>query len=451
MKKILSLSSAHILLFCGVGLALTLGSFWHHQSNQAQLERMNNLNQGVSTCFNRISQTFTAMMIKDIQSSYLNRGFMGLSDECLNETIKGINPFRQNAGRGYETLNKLISEVHWLHESILKIHAPMLAGQNLNPSLAPLSDKFSKMESYKVDLLDEVDAVNAQLKNIQANDELLMGAGLLMFVISLSLLSLQEFNRIQIRREIEKDALNLLKSGQANVGAIVDQLIDRALMNNALPVSAQIFRDYHGELLERVSVRVPAAKKADSRAPAVVAEETEEVVATPDAARASLKEALVSLQNVHSKNVIQLSEIRDVTLAVNHENLEQMLNASVNKLADRRTDNKKIMISNQIHSDKSIINLFLAGTTFSAAELEYSSNPKSVSAEGVDMNMIILKEMASEAGAAWHLENKADRSGNITGMNIRLVLNRSSKEKNSKNLVSVVRGKKRDITREFMN
>lgn len=453
MKKILSLSASHILLFCGIGLALTLGAFWHHQSNQSQLEKMTNLNEGISTCFNRISQTFTAIMIKDVQSSYLNRSFMGLSDECLNETIKGINPFRQSAGRGYETLNKLISEVHWLHESIQKVHAPMVAGQNLNPALAPISDKYGKMEGYKTDLADEVDAVTSQLRNIQANDEVLMGVGLLMFVLGISLLSLQEFNRLQIRREIEKDALNLLKAGQANVGAMVDQLVDKALMSNGMPVSAQIFRDYHGELLERLSTREtgPRAKSKDASAPAQAESEFVVPETNSDTNRASLKEALVSLQNVHSKDVIQLSEVRDVQLSVNNENLEQMLNAAVNKLASRRTDAKKIMISNQIHSDKSIINLFLAGTTFSASELEYSSNPKSLSAEGVDMNMIILKEMASESGASWHLENKVDRSGNISGMNIRLVLQRSGKDKSSKNLVSVVRGKKRDISREFMN
>jgi hypothetical protein len=98
---------------------------------------MNVLNQGVGTCFNRISQTFTAMMIKDIHSPYLNRGFMGLSDECLSETIKGINPFKQNIGKGYETLNKLISDVHWFHESVVRTHSPMVAGQNLDAPLKP--------------------------------------------------------------------------------------------------------------------------------------------------------------------------------------------------------------------------------------------------------------------------------------------------------------------------
>lgn len=447
MKKLLSLSPSKIYLVCGLGLMMTLGAFWHHQMNQTQLDRMNILNQGVGTCFNRISQTFTAMMIKDVQSPYLNRGFMALSDECLNETIKGINPFKKSVGKGYETLNQLISEVHWFHEKVLKVHSPMLAGQNLTAPISPLADRYTKMENFKVNLVDEIDATNAQIREIQMNDEFLMGAGLIIFVLSLSLLSLQEFNRLQLQREIEREALNYLKAGQANAAAIVDQLVDRALMTASMPVTAQIFRDYHENYLERMAAKVPMAK------PAVREEKKEEEVVVEEAAfsghRTSLKEVLVSIQNIQPRDTVHMTEIRDVSLNVPYEAFEQMMSAAINQLASRRQDNKKIMISNQIHSDKSVVNFFLAGNVFSASELEFTENSQAV-APDLDMNLIILKEMVREAGAQWHLENKVDRSGNITGMNIRFTIARVPKER-SKNLVSVMKGKKKDLTKELMN
>lgn len=428
---------------------MTIGAFWHHQSNQTQLDRMNILNQGVGTCFNRISQTFTAMMIKDIQSAYLNRGFMGLSDECLNETIKGINPFRKNVGKGYQTLNQLISEVHWFHEKVLKIHSPMLVGQNLNASLTPLSDRYGRMENYKMNLVDEIDATNAQIRDIQMNDEILMGAGLIIFILSLSLLSLQEFNRHQLQREIEREALNFLKAGQANVGAIVDQLVDRALLTSSMPVTAQIFRDYHGDLLERYAGKTPVREVAP------VVATTEEKIETPfveentyTGYKTSLKEVLISIQNTQPKDSIHMSEVRDVQLNVPYEAFEQTINSAINQLATRRQDNKKIMIGNQIHSDKSVVNLFLSGSVFSASELEFAES-KTGAATDIDMNLVILKEMVVEAGAQWHLENKVDRNGTITGMNIRFTVNRAPKEKSK--LVSVMKGKKKDLSRELMN
>lgn len=459
MKKLLSISSNKILMMCGLGLLMTLGAFWHHQSNQSQLDRMNVLNQGVGTCFNRISQTFTAMMIRDIQSPYLNRGFMGLSDECLNETIKGINPFKQNVGKGYQTLNKLISDVHWFHESVVRTHSPMIAGKDLNAPLNPLSSKFSEMEALKVNLVDEIDATNARIREVQGSDEVLMGIGLLMFVVSLSLLALKEFNRIQLQREIEKKALNLLQAGQANVGAMVDQLIDRALMVQGLPVCAQIFRDYHGEILERMTTKAPYNESSNKKVELSSADVTEAEVVPEfktseiyNGPKTSLKEVLVSIQNIHSKDLVQASDVRDVSMAVNFEAFEQMMNAALTKMESRRMDGKKIMISNQVHSDRVVINLFLAGNTFTATELEYAQNNQSVSADSMDMNMIILREMALETGSHWMVENKTDRQGKITGMSLRFTVNRVPKDaKSSKNLVSVLKGKKKDLARELMN
>jgi hypothetical protein len=449
MKKLLSLAPAKILILCGAGFLVTLGAFWHYQSNQSQLDRMNVLNQGVATCFNRISQTFTAMMIKEVQSPYLNRGFMGLSDECLNETIRGINPFRQNVGKGFETLNKLIGEVHWFHEKVLKIHGPWLSNQNIDTPLSPLSDRFTKMENLKVTLVDEIDAASARLREVQANDEILMGLGLLLFVLGLSVLSMQEFNRLQVRRDIESEALNLLRSGKANVGAMVDSLLDRALASQGMPVTAQIFKDYHEEILERMAHKVPVKKETPET------EKLEDVMVAPvkleeEMPKASLKEILVSIQNVHSSESMQLNDVRDVWVAHDNEACEQIINAAVSKLAEKRIAEKKIMISNQIHSDRSIINFFLAGNTFNATELEFAGDAKGLSAEGGDMNLLILKEMAQEAGVQLSLENKTDRHGSITGMAIRLTMKRVPKNK-AKNLVSVMKGKKKDLARELMN
>lgn len=448
MKKILSLSSSKIYMACSLGLLMTLGAFWHYQMNQTTLERMNVLNQGVTTCFNRVSQTFTAMMIKDIQSPYLNRGFMALSDECLNETIKGINPFRKNVGKGHETLNQLISEVHWFHEKILKIHSPMLAGHQMNAPLSPVSDRYGKIENYKMNLLDEVDLNNNKIREIQANDEVLMGIGLIIFVISLSLLSLQEFNRYQLQREIERDALNLLKAGQSNLGSMVDRLVERGLTLQGLVVTNQIFKDYHEDMLEKISAKSGNFKQEKQmgqvKEPRPVIQENISKEST------SLKEVLVSIQKIQPKDLIHATEVRDVQLDVPYESFEQTLNASINQLASRRQNNRKIMISNQVHSNRTIINLFLAGSVYTASELEFAGSDKNLAADGIDMNLIILKEMVQESGASFFMENKADRNGNITGMNIRLIVNRIPKD-SRKNLVSVIKGKKKDLTRELMN
>lgn len=451
MKKILNLSQSKIYITAVIGLFMTLGAFWHHQFNQTQLDRLGILNQGVGTCFNRISQTFIAMMIKETQSPYLTEGFMKLSDECLNETIKGINPFRKNVGKGYQTLNQLISEVHWFHEKVLKTYGPTLSNQNSATSLSPVSDRYAKMENFKLTLVDEIEEASAQLRKIQLNDEVIIGAGLIFFVLSLALLSLQEFNRVQLQMEVEKESLNFLKTGQTNVGAIVDRLVDRGLTLQGMPVTAQLFRDYHGDLLEKSnSKKSYVEEKPIDSSPEVVIP-TDSIVAEPQFIhKTSLKEVLVSIQNIQPKELIQMSDVRDVILDVPYESFEQMLSAAINQLMARRQDNKKILISNQVHSDKSVVTLFLAQSTFLASELEFAGRENVKVFDGIDMNLIILKEMVRESGAQWHLENKLDKNGTISGMSIRFTINRVPKER-LKNLVSVMKGKKKDLTKELMN
>lgn len=443
MKKIQSLRPAVIYVFAGLSLAMILGSFWHYQTNQKQLNRLGTMNQGLTTCFNRISQSFTAMMISDLQSPYVKTDFMALSEECLNETGKSSAALKSSMGKAYENLNQLNSEAHWFHEKIGRVKNE----KDVAATLAPISDRYGRMENYKQTLSDEIDSTSHLIRKVQSNNEVLMGLGLIMFVIALSVLSLQEYQRFEGKRAIEREALNYLTAGQGNVGAIVDRLVENALMNQGMPVTAQVFRDYHGELMEKQATRISTDEPKEE----VTVQAEEENFPAPaaievTAEKTSLKEALVTLQNLHTKENLHIAELRDVQLLANSEGVEHMMNAATNALLSHRTDDKKIMVGTQVHSDRVILNFFMAGNVFSAPELEYAANPE-VIAENLDMNLQILKEMVQVANAQWHIENKVDRHGKITGMNIRLVLDRAMKESRPKNLVSVMKGKKKDLAK----
>lgn len=444
MKKIQSLRPVVIYVMAGLSLAMILGSFWHYQTNQRQLNRLGTMNQGLTTCFNRISQTFTAMMISDIQSPYIKSDFMALSEECLSETGKSSAALKSSMGKAFENFNQLKSETHWFHEKIGRVKNE----KDIPGIIAQNSDRYGRMENYKQTLSDEIDATSLLIRNVQANNEVLMGLGLIMFVLALSILSLQEYQRFEGKRAIEREALNYVTRGQGNVGSIVDRLVDTALLNQGMPVTAQVFRDYHGELLERQAMRV----STDEAKEEVTVEEESFSIPVNEIApmdlreKASLKEALVTLQNLHTKENLHIAELRDVQLLANAEGVEHMLNAAVNALLSHRQDDKKIMVGTQVHSDRVVLNFFMAGNVFSVTELEYAANPE-VLASGLDMNLQILKQMVQLANGQWHVENKVDRHGKITGMNIRLVMDRALKENRPKNLVSVMKGKKRDLAK----
>lgn len=441
MKKILSFSPITYLMIAVSGFVLAVGGMWHQHTNQKQLQELGILNQGIGTCFNRVSQTFTATMIKDFNSTYLDRGFMALSDECLSEAVKGMKPFKSELNRGHKTLQQMISEVHWFHESVLKTITPAMAKVDKPFDTAAAVSRYKKMEEFKSTLNDEIELAGNDLRKMINNDQIAVTLGILGVFLSLVVMMGQENQKNAIRKQIEARALSLLEGSKIDNSAIIDQLIDEALTNQQMENTAQLFRDYNGEILEQQTNRFsnPTIRsevvKADSE------DDSSDELEESGPHSASIREVLVTLQSIHGKENVNSAEIRDVRLAIESEALEQVMNAAITKLLEHKNGNKRVQVSNQVHSDRSILNFFLKEATFNVSELEYASTG---GAQTSDLNLILLKEICADHGVQWVAENKLSRNGSIEGMNIRLVIKRAPKSA-KKNLVSVVRGKKRDI------
>ena len=442
MKKLLSISPITYLMIAVSGLALSVGGMWHQHLGQKQLNEFGVLNEGISTCFNRVSQTFTATMIKDFKSNYLSRSFMSLSDECLSEAIKGMKPFKSELNKGHKTLQQMISEVHWFHESVLKTITPAMAKVDKPFDTTAAVNRFKKMEEYKTNLTDEIQQASNDLRTSSKNDQIAVTLGVLAVFMAFVVMMAQENQKNATRKQIEARALSLLEASKADNSAVIDQLIDEALINASLENTAQLFRDYNGEILEKQTTRFAkvSSAKEENKAEQEEADEFEDSDEVSYSS-ASLREALITLQNIHGKENINSSEVREVRLAVEAEALEQVVNAAITKLLEHKNGNKRIQVSNQVHSDRSILNFFLKDATFNVSELEYAST---TGAQTTDLNLILLKEICADNGVQWFAENKLSRNGSIEGMNIRMVIKRAPKN-TKKNLVSVVRGKKRDI------
>jgi hypothetical protein len=442
MKKLLGFSPITYLMIAVSGFALSVGGMWHQHLGQKQLNEFGVLNEGISTCFNRVSQTFTATMIKDFKSNYLTRSFMALSDECLSEAIKGMKPFKSELNKGHKTLQQLISEVHWFHESVLKTITPAMAKVDKPFDTASAVSRFKKMEEFKTTLSDEIQTGSNELRQNIKNDQVAVTLGILAVFMALVVMMAQENQKNALRRQIEARAHSLLEGSKFENSAVIDQLIDEALLNASLENTAQLFRDYNGEILEKQTTRFSATSSHHKEEKIDREEEQEyEEASEGSFSSSSLRETLITLQNIHGKENINSSEVRDVRLAIEAEALEQVINAAITKLLEHKNGNKRVQVSNQVHSDRSILNFFLKDSTFNVSELEFSST---ANAQTTDLNLILLKEICADNGVQWFAENKLSRNGSIEGMNIRMVVKRAPKNA-KKNLVSVVRGKKRDI------
>lgn len=227
MKKLQTIALEKILLFCGFSLALTIIGFWEFQSNVSMSEKLSKVQTGVSTCYARVNQTFTAAMIKDFNGPYLKRDFMALTDECLKEGSRAAGVEVSTLPKAGQYFNDLVSEVHWFHEKVIKVVGAQAGGVEM--PMNAINEKFMKVEQLKLDLSDQLDSVYGQYREARLRDELLVAASFFMFMGSLLIFGLKELALLKHRREIEHRALSLLNTGSAQAASMVDQLVFKAL------------------------------------------------------------------------------------------------------------------------------------------------------------------------------------------------------------------------------
>lgn len=446
MKKLLTLPLEKTLIFCGFALGLTLASFWHYNQNVVLAEKTAAFQQGMSTCFSRVNQSFTAAMIRDMSSPYLNKDFMRLSEECVREGAKvsGVDiTTMPKVGRLH---NEFISEIFWFHEKILKVLGDAPIGARSTVPLNAISEKYSKIESMRLDLADQLDINMHQLHAMRLRDEYVVSGAFLLLLLGCALLAAKEMSRLKTMRELEREALSLLNTGNVDVGAMVDQLVGRSLVANGMPVTHQVFRDYHREILETEMQSNPVSHTDAT----VTTEPVAPVMAStpakiPTQALMNISAARGDGVEVRKLLVHQAAHLKmpmnfqDAQVLLDEETTGQILQAIAQRFSGWNARLNGIRVG-----DTYEIRIEGDGLCLNSNELEYASRID-MAVNGVDVNIVMAIDLAREEGLTLRLKNRQAEDGSIAGaeaiLEIPAVSNRS--------LTNVVRGKKRDLERQL--
>ncbi len=438
MKKIHSFGLEKILLFCGFSLALTLAGFWQFQHNVSEAEKISRVQNGVGTCFSRVTQSFTAAMIREFTSPYLKRDFMALSDECLSEGTKAAGIEIGTFPKAGKLFNELVSEVYWFHEKVVKVLGASAGQPNLQIPLNAISEKYAKVETLKLDLQDQLDLISSQYREARLRDEILVGCAFLLFMASLAILGLKEAALLRHKRAVESQALSLLNAGHSQVGAMVDQMVQKALTGQGMPVASQVFADYHGSVLEHlafrvsnhqapVAVEVKAEPIAEKVEPAVVVKETN---ADVDARK------LLTAQAIRLKASM---EVQEAFITADAEALAQLLQAFGQRFAGG-----EVHLLGTRDGDNYCVRVLADNICLTAAELNYVSN-SDASMEGVNVNIVIAMDLIRESGMQSEVRNRTNAAGAIVGAEASFTFPVNT----GRTLVTVVKGKKKDLAKSL--
>lgn len=407
------------------------------------------LGEGIQTCFLRVNQSFTAKLLGQNNLDYLGANFLSTSEECFAEALgTAKNQFKTESKNLLRVMNALSSEVHTLHGKL----------RATDEKVDAITASFGRIESLKEDTQEEIAGLQ---ESLQSNFSL---ARQLFFIFSglfplIFIWEVVERRRSEARLQaVEEEALKQLQDGRLRVDSHIEAIIKRALEVGEFVHSARLFETWNEKRFvttHQAYHELPLSKKEEQSTETVLETVTDEPVVINQVV--GLKDVAVEpllakvIDHLSSKIftagiMLDLDVAEDVRVLGREETLEQLIYhsviRSVNALSER-CGVRRLQIA--------------AKAVGHYVTLEFSDNGDAFSDEAIDaqaglgtcaqnLELTLCRELIKEVGGQFIIENVV-KNDEVTGGKIKIRLSASAVE--GKRLVSLKKGKKKDLMREL--
>lgn len=466
------LKSKKAIIGVGATALLIMTGVFQYKLN-TKVSDISALKSNLSTCFSRVNQSYTAKVIGDSNSMYLESGFMKMTEECLAETnsfSEGI--FSANAVKLGQALNALISDVHWFHERVEE-SSNSFSGKDAEVLLSNLSDRFEKLE-MKYDNVDgELISKEKSITLSKSNLTILLVT--LCFIVPILLLwdLAQRKNLDQKNSNSEKDARDRINSGETIVHTEVASIIKDALEQNHLVYCSKLFSQFHainnlnpvkdsvGQIQAMITDKVITEEEIDNIW--TRSEEIDSVVRNAEGGSSSevkeevytgpitdIDQILTKVVNHLSNKLLADGVIIDLNLSDNlriqgeAEAVEQVVyNIIMNSVKNCQVSDStgRITIEGKKIGAKVCINLTDSGSGFSKDFLS-AVNGLADSEEHVPLSLQISKELIEDSLGSISFDNLY-REGEVNGSKVQIVM--TAGELPTKRVASIKAGTKQEI------
>lgn len=217
------------------------------------------IQNGLQICSSRVNQTYTATVIGDAASSYLDSNFTSQTTECFAEVVTLVENFKSLSNNVLKKLNNLNSNVHWFHEALRS------SGNGFNvketDNSKTLGNKYQVVESEANSISEIVDSKLVELDASLFNLKLaLFVSGVVLIVCGLW----EVFERRKLeasKKEVEDEALSHLISDDHATASKVEEIIVGALELNEMVHCSKLLTTYRQNVIksfESLSTYTPA-------------------------------------------------------------------------------------------------------------------------------------------------------------------------------------------------
>lgn len=452
-----------------VTLLIAAGFFIQNLSNR--IRQITVLGEGVQTCYQRIHQTYTARVLGDKSAPYLQEGFLTSTQDCLADTTAYFESHLQSFLTGGLTLlndvNSLTDEFHG-----------KLAGLEGNPEnvvASVLGRRFERLETKKDEFLDRLEGLSG--KAMASYSSLKWSFFLLIGLVSFFFLG-ELWNNISLansNEDLENRAQDLLHDPTVQAEQ-VETLLTEALENNGLPKTALLVNGtarqnkptdndigtvdlagkpvpVYGKSKEEVEAQIDAMW--DDKQPGLP--EGAPIVATNEPESVSFNDVL--------GNTLELLSSRFVTSAVTldtnvpqglrvfgtEEEIQQVIYLLLNQNLKSCEGSKQathISVNAKTLGSTVFLTVFDSGAGFTKEFLDFNRGLSSECPEE-SRDLLVVKEFAKELKSDLTFENLLGSGGDVVGSKIQIAMRSPGKKESGKKLVSLKKGKKRDLEASF--
>lgn len=412
------------------GLALfSTGTMFKDLSGQ--YKRAGSIQNGLQICANRAHQTYTASVIGDTSSIYMDSSFSGATEECFAEAASMMEDFKGLAPAVIKRMNSLNSNVHWFHEELRTTGKGFSVKET--DSKAGIDEKYQEVET-SVEATAEL--MSAHVESLDASMMNLKIALAMAAIILFGAGALEVFDRRRVardRKEIEDEAYSELVSEDTSTGTKVEEIIVNALELNEMTHCSKLLTTYRQNVLKTIDNtplrRSPVNQMAvvfEDQAEKIEdtvqklwdeSEEVTEIIATTDIEPLSSK-ILDHLSNkLIADGIIVDMNVNDSLIKAESESLEQILyyvlSDALSNTANTEVEEKKISINGK--------------TLGSVYNFEVVSNGEGK--DGADNTSLdIVKELLNDVSGRMEVANAYDKNKKVVGRKIRVILKSEARQ-----------------------
>lgn len=421
-------------------LVLSFGSIFVQNSLNVKEQKMTTLSNGVGTCFTRVNQSFTALMIQDFSSAYLQKDFMNGSQECFNVANKQFALLWGKAFKdGYKHINQIVSDLHWFNEKTQKLKTLVQDG-GVSLTNSNIINKYTALETAKIGFTDAVEKKQTATRGWATTWFVFSFVGFAGFLFVAGLFGTQQKKNRKIFNEIEADT----ESSEANA-AKIDRILENVFAKLEMPNTYKYVNEYYSNLLEKQYAEFESNDEV--RTVTEIVEEKAQVV-TADF-HESVNSVLDSVQTKAFTHGIMLNaDIEDdFHVKGDQEALTQFLFNLVDYAADNslhHNEGRRITLKSKALGGTAYFKVLIANYCFNADELNYL-NSSEADAANINMNLILMKELLGDINATIAVKNKMSAKENLEGCEIEVIFQRYKVEATEKTVATVVKGTKKEI------